>query len=69
MSSYIGIPLYIIMYIGWKIVQKTKILSASEIDFTGARAFDILDEEENDDDKVPIWKKIPLRFKKEKTLE
>lgn len=64
--SYIGIPLYIFMFIGWKIAKKTKFLSASEIDFSGARAFDILDEEE--EFKIPIWKRVTQRFKKEKVI-
>lgn len=51
-TNYIGIPVYIALWIAWKVVKKTKFLSAAEIDFSEAKAFDILDEETEDKGKV-----------------
>jgi amino acid transporter len=51
-TNYIGFPVYFLMWIAWKLVKKTKFISAAEIDFSGAKAFDVLDEEEEEKGKV-----------------
>lgn len=42
-TNYIGIPVTAFIYLGWKFYHKTKFISASEMDFTTARNFDVLD--------------------------
>jgi amino acid transporter len=64
-TNYIGVPIYIVMWIVWKLIKKTSFLRADQIDFSGARQFDVLDEEE-EEKEVPMWKKklMALRPKK-----
>ncbi|OXH18549.1 hypothetical protein C369_00614 [Cryptococcus neoformans A5-35-17] len=45
-TNYIGIPIYVIAYIGFKLIRKTKAVKMWEMDLTtGAREFHDLDEE------------------------
>ena len=62
--SYIGIPVFVIMWIGWKVVKKTSFIRASDMDFSSARRFDALDDDEDEETKVPIWKRTMQRFRK-----
>lgn len=41
-TNYIGIPVTALIYLGWKFYHKTKFIKASEMDFTTARNFDVL---------------------------
>ncbi|KAM0756095.1 hypothetical protein T439DRAFT_341488 [Meredithblackwellia eburnea MCA 4105] len=36
-ASYIAIPIFLMLFLGWKIVKKTKIVSLQEMDLTGMR--------------------------------
>jgi len=46
-TSYIGIPVVVILFIGYKIIYKTKKILAAEVDLvTGIRAFEEEEEEE-----------------------
>ncbi|UZJ57615.1 hypothetical protein CBS101457_006935 [Exobasidium rhododendri] len=63
-TNYIGIPVYIAMWVGWKVVKKSSWIKASEMDFSEALKYDILDEEE----EVPRWKKTLARFRKNRNV-
>jgi amino acid transporter len=67
-TNYIGFPVYFLLFISWKLIKKTKFISASEIDFSGAKAFDGLDEEEDDDEKgfsvSSVWKKTVKKIRR-----
>lgn len=43
-TDYIGIPIFFILYLGWKLLKRTKTVAASEADiFTGKAAMDAAD--------------------------
>jgi amino acid transporter len=47
-THYIGIPVYVFGYAGYKIIRKTHAISPSEIDFsTGSREFADVDDDED----------------------
>ncbi|EEU47150.1 uncharacterized protein NECHADRAFT_77320 [Fusarium vanettenii 77-13-4] len=58
-TAYIGIPIFVVLFIGWKAVRRTKWLSPQERDlFTGKAEIDALDEIWEDDKPKNIWQKI-----------
>lgn len=58
-TAYIGIPIFVVLFIGWKIAYRTKWLSPQERDlFTGKTEIDALDEIWEDDKPKNIWQKI-----------
>lgn len=63
-TNYIGFPVYFILWISYRIVKKTKFIAAEDIDFSGAKAFDTLDEEEEQDSKPSVWKKSLNKIKR-----
>lgn len=61
-TNYIGMPVFALLYIGWKLAHRTKLLSADEIDLvTGARDADIEEEEKEDVETLTKKQKV-LRF-------
>ncbi|CAO1630068.1 unnamed protein product [Sympodiomycopsis kandeliae] len=64
-TQYIGIPIFVLLYVGWKIYYKTKFIRASEMDLvTGARELtDVDDEDEDEVDKTGwTWKQRVVHF-------
>ncbi|GAA5825401.1 hypothetical protein JCM11251_006968 [Rhodosporidiobolus azoricus] len=61
-THYLGIPIYAILYAGWKIRYKTKIIPLAEVDLlTGRKEYDAdaaAWEEEEQGKKKSLWKKI-----------
>jgi amino acid transporter len=59
LTSYLGIPLFFIPLVGWKLWHKTKIVSAAEIDlYTGRHIFGPEDEvEEEKAPKRSFWRR------------
>ncbi|GAA6017552.1 hypothetical protein JCM10207_001204 [Rhodosporidiobolus poonsookiae] len=61
-THYLGIPLYIILYFGWKMWKKTSIVPLAEVDLhTGRREYDedaLAWEEEEASKKRSLWQKI-----------
>ncbi|WWC88924.1 uncharacterized protein L201_003839 [Kwoniella dendrophila CBS 6074] len=58
-TNYIGIPVYVIAYFGYKIVYRTKAIKPAEMDLTsGAREFYDIDDESPEDDhyRSLTWK-------------
>ena len=57
LTAYINLPIFVLMYFGWKIVKKTKIWKPEEMDFiTGIPSL-----EETELEEVPprnVWEKI-----------
>lgn len=50
-TNYVGLPILAFLFLGWKVIHKTKFLPAFEVDlYAGTRAEDIEDEEENKED-------------------
>ncbi|GAA5950994.1 hypothetical protein JCM21900_004122 [Sporobolomyces salmonicolor] len=62
-TSYLGIPIYCVLYLGHKFWYKTKVLKPDEVDLvSGRREFDedeaAWKEEEEAEGKKPLWKRI-----------
>ncbi|KAI8682451.1 AA-permease domain-containing protein [Fusarium sp. Ph1] len=58
-TAYIGIPIFVVLFMGWKVARRTKWLSPQERDlFTGKAEIDALDEIWEDDKPKNIWQKI-----------
>ncbi|CEQ40091.1 SPOSA6832_01675 [Sporobolomyces salmonicolor] len=62
-TSYLGIPIYCVLYLGHKFWYKTKVLKPDEVDLvSGRREFDedeaAWKEEEEAAGKKPLWKRI-----------
>ncbi|KAI5480664.1 hypothetical protein MNV49_007591 [Pseudohyphozyma bogoriensis] len=61
-TNYIGIPAFVVIFLGWKFWHKTKLIPLTEVDLvTGKKEFD--DDEEVEEEKdaarnVPFWKKF-----------
>lgn len=59
-TNYIGLPLFAILFLGWKIVKKTRFVSSTDMDLsTGAREISDVQEEEDEvlDDEEKLSKK------------
>ena len=60
-TSYIGIPIYILGYVGYKLIRRTKYVRLEEMDLTtGAREFSDLDDDEEDNE---YYKSLSLKGK------
>ncbi|SDA01462.1 BZ3500_MvSof-1268-A1-R1_Chr10-1g02690 [Microbotryum saponariae] len=60
-TAYLGLPIYVILYTGWKIYHRTSIIPLAELDFvSGRREFDEDEaaEEAAANKHTPLWKKI-----------
>ncbi|KAM0747841.1 dicarboxylic amino acid permease [Meredithblackwellia eburnea MCA 4105] len=61
-TNYIGAPVFVIIYLGWKFYHKTSMIPLEEVDLTtGKREFDedqAMHEEEEAMSNKPLWKKI-----------
>lgn len=65
--SYIGFPVFFVIWLGWKVAYRTKFYSASEMDvINGARRFDGLDDgkDESEEMRMAPWWKKPLVYAK-----
>lgn len=58
-TAYIGIPIFVVLYLSWKIVRRTKWLPAAERDiYTGKAEIDALDELWEEEKPKNVWQKI-----------
>lgn len=72
-ACYIGVPVVVIIYLGYKIVKKSKVIPLMEVDLvSGREEFDRYDEEEEKKNdplegvsifKPATWKRIPSNLK------
>ncbi|KAG2236312.1 hypothetical protein INT48_001376 [Thamnidium elegans] len=72
-GAYLGIPIVVIIYAGYKIVKKSKFIPLIEVDLvTGREEFDLKDEEDRKKEdplenvsmfKPSTWKRIPSNLK------
>lgn len=60
MASYIGLPVFAICYVGWKVAKRTKMVPIREIDYTsGMRELDAMEAEDEEKYKNDTaWKKF-----------
>lgn len=45
LTAYIGLPIFLLLFLGWKITKRTRLIPAAEIDLqTGKQALDAMDD-------------------------
>lgn len=71
-TSYIGIPVFIVLCLGYKLIYRTRFVSADTMDLqTDAREFDEAELRGDDEDEMkraeqgaPIWRRAWIAAKK-----
>lgn len=63
-TSYIGIPIYIIGYCGYKLIRRTSYVRIDQMDLTsGSREFQDIEEEEEEEDSKEYYRSLNWKQK------
>lgn len=65
-TQYIGAPIFLALYLGWKIYHKTSYVTSNNMDLiTGARDLHDVEDEEEEDTTGWTWKQKLAKFWRE----